>query len=475
MPTISKRELLAALPAVWPEVLPEVSAHLATRSDKLVVLDDDPTGTQTVRNITVVTRWDVETLQRELCAPGPGFFILTNSRSIDESATLKLHRELGRNLTAAAAAAGVGFTIVSRSDSTLRGHFPLETDALAEVCGPFDATLLVPYFEAGGRMTIGDTHYVAEGDQLVPAAETPFARDQAFGYRHSHLPSWVEEKTRGRVAARDVVTIPLSDLRQGGPLLVMSALLALPEGAVCIANASERRDVEVLAFATLLAEAQGRRFAYRTAASFVAARLGQAPTRGLDCPLAAAANTEGGLVVVGSYVPKTTMQLGRLRAAGWMDEVELPVAAILDASRRAQVVNTAATALRSSLSAGRDALLFTSRELVAGADAVKSLEIGQAVSAALIEIVRKLERPPRYFVAKGGITSSDLATQGLDVVRARVLGQVLPGIPVWELGEGCRFPGLVYVVFPGNVGDEQALHDVVSLLRPQPTGRRSRQ
>jgi uncharacterized protein YgbK (DUF1537 family) len=124
--------------------------------------------------------------------------------------------------------------------------------------------------------------------------------------------------------------------------------------------------------------------------------------------------------------------------------------------------------VRRSLDAGRDVVLFTSRELVTGTDAVASLAIGRAVSAALIDIVRSLERPPRYFVAKGGITSSDLATRGLEVSRARVMGQVLPGVPVWQLGEGSRFPGLVYVVFPGNVGDAQALREVVASLRGAP-------
>ena len=111
-------------------------------------------------------------------------------------------------------------------------------------------------------------------------------------------------------------------------------------------------------------------------------------------------------------------------------------------------------------------VLATSRELVTSGDAAASLDIGNRVSAALVEIVRRLEVRPRYLIAKGGITSSDLATKGLGVKRALVRGQLLPGVPVWELGPETRFPGLPYIVFPGNVGGPSALTDAVQGLIP---------
>jgi uncharacterized protein YgbK (DUF1537 family) len=79
----------------------------------------------------------------------------------------------------------------------------------------------------------------------------------------------------------------------------------------------------------------------------------------------------------------------------------------------------------------------------------------------LISIVRGLQVRPRFLIAKGGITSSDVATRGLGVRRALVRGQILPGVPVWRLGAEARFPGLDYVVFPGNVGGDTALADAV--------------
>lgn len=152
---LSKTTTLAALPPEWPaDSLPDIRTKISGRRSKLVVLDDDPTGTQTVHDIAVVTDWSVETLANELAGDAAGFYILTNSRSLAKAATVALHRELAANLQLASSRTGVGFSLVSRSDSTLRGHFPLETDTLAAALPPVAAIILIPYFEAGGRLTL---------------------------------------------------------------------------------------------------------------------------------------------------------------------------------------------------------------------------------------------------------------------------------------------------------------------------------
>lgn len=173
---LEKTAAFAALPPVWSDdPLPAIRHALGAVSRKLVVLDDDPTGTQTVYDVPVVTRWDEATLAAELANDLPCFYCLTNSRSLDAADARTLNLELAANLRRAAARRERTFTIVSRSDSTLRGHFAEETEALTEITGPYDATIVFPYFEAGGRFTLHDVHYVAEGDRLVPAASTPFA------------------------------------------------------------------------------------------------------------------------------------------------------------------------------------------------------------------------------------------------------------------------------------------------------------
>ena len=81
-----------------------------------------------------------------------------------------------------------------------------------------------------------------------------------------------------------------------------------------------------------------------------------------------------------------------------------------------------------------------------------------------MDITRGLPLAPRFIIAKGGITSSELATGALAIKRARVLGQILPGIPVWQPDSSSNYAGGAYVVFPGNVGDDAALLRALEIL-----------
>ena len=173
----------------------------------------------------------------------------------------------------------------------------------------------------------------------------------------------------------------------------------------------------------------------------------------------------GGLIVAGSYVPKTTAQLAHLQTHHQLVTVELDVSTLLDGLTRDQALRDAAKTLNAAIASGKNALLSTSRELVRTTDDITNLSIGSKVSSAIIEVVNALTSRPRFLIAKGGITSSDVATQALGIKRAIVQGQILPGIPVWACGEETRFPGLSYIVFPGNVGDNAALSMAVAKLQ----------
>jgi uncharacterized protein YgbK (DUF1537 family) len=467
-------DLFAALPPEWPhDPMPEIQRLITASRAKVVVLDDDPTGTQTVHDVPVLTEWSVESLRRELGSDGHCLFILTNSRSLPPEQARALNCLIARNLLGAASAKS--FVVVSRSDSTLRGHFPLETDALSEVLGPFDGVLLVPFFETGGRHTINDVHYLAEGEWLTPVAQTQFARDVTFGYRNSNLRAWVEEKSAGRIRAENVASISIEMIRRGGPEQVCQSLMGLHRGCTCVVNVASGRDLHVFVLGLLQAEAAGKRFIFRTGASFAAARAGIAPR-----PLLTAAElfgdrgpppdprsetpapSRGGLVVVGSYVPTSSEQLRELLASGRTANVELNVRAVLAGEVRSELARASA-AVNAALAAGRDTVLYTSRELVTGCDPADSLAICRRVSGALMEILNRIAVRPRFVVAKGGITSSDVATGPLRVKRAMVLGQIMPGVPLWRMGEG-HWPGLIYVSFPGNLGGATVLRDVVDKL-----------
>jgi uncharacterized protein YgbK (DUF1537 family) len=179
---------------------------------KIVVLDDDPTGVQSVHHVSVFTDWSMESIEKGFLSSNKMFFLLTNSRGLTEEETSKLHKEVAHNTTAISKKLGIPFIIINRSDSTLRGHFPLETEILRKELEKendwvIDGEILIPFFEAGGRFTIQNVHYVKYEDDLIPAGETEFAKDKTFGYKHSDLCQYIEEKTEGKYSAKNVIII----------------------------------------------------------------------------------------------------------------------------------------------------------------------------------------------------------------------------------------------------------------------------
>ena len=125
------------------------------------------------------------------------FFILTNSRALSVEETTRLHREIVENVSWAAKKTGKKYFFISRGDSTLRGHYPLETDLLCEGLlrqyGRVDGDILFPFFKEGNRFTVNDIHYVRYGNEMVPCGETEFAGDQTFGYASSDLKTYIED------------------------------------------------------------------------------------------------------------------------------------------------------------------------------------------------------------------------------------------------------------------------------------------
>jgi uncharacterized protein YgbK (DUF1537 family) len=464
---INKADTLNALPPEWADdLLPSIRARVKESRKKIVVLDDDPTGTQTVHGVPVLTEWSVESLKTVFSEPDAVVYILTNSRSVPLEQAQAMNREIAKNLKAAGQDTRRDFAVVSRSDSTLRGHYPGEVDALVEALGQeVDGTLIIPFFLEGGRYTINDIHYVAEGDYFTPAAETEFARDASFGYQHSNLCEWVSEKHNGEIAVDAVASISMDDLRRGGPGVVADKLQQVSDGQVCVVNSASYRDQEVFVDGLLQAEAAGKRFVYRTAASFVRVRGGIAPRNLLTSDDLASGSSNGGLIVAGSYIKKSTQQIEAVRTLSDVVSLEVSVEKLLASATRNDEVNRVISEADETIAGGQDALIYTSRKLITGQDAVSSLEIGQVVSAALVEIVRRVSSEPGWVIAKGGITSSDTATKGLGVKRAQVLGQAIPGVPVWRTGAESRWPDLVYVVFPGNVGGPEAIAEMVQILR----------
>ena len=474
--TVDAREYLGLQPPerCIPGVLEEIRRRVEDEGRRVAVLDDDPTGTQTVHGVPVLTTWLVEDLRWALEQPSPTFYVLTNSRSLPEDEATAMNREISSNLAAASGMTGTDFVVTSRGDSTLRGHFPAETDALADAIsegpgGGIDGVILCPCYLEAGRLTADDTHWVRQGESLVPAGETEFARDASFGYAASDLRLWVEEKTAGRVSASEVVSVGLGDIREGGPSRVAEILGGVSGSLPVVANAASYADLEVFVLGLLDAEEAGKRFIYRTGPSFVRVR-GGIPEKGPLEPeeLYRRRPRRGyGLVLVGSHVALTTRQLEEALKLEGVRPVEISVPRLLEEAGREEELERVVREVNSGL-AGSEVVVYTSREVVGGGPGRTGFEVGRAVSDALVEVMRRVdsEAPLAFVVAKGGITSSDVGTRGLGVRRAEVAGQMLPGIvSVWMLPEESAFPGLPYVIFAGNVGGPDSLARVIQILR----------
>ncbi|MCX7787967.1 MAG: hydroxyacid dehydrogenase [Spirochaetes bacterium] len=455
----------------------EIRKHLATSNQKLVVVDDDPTGTQTVHGIRVYMDWSIDTLYRALSRPDEVFYISTNSRALPPQEMRELTQALGANLrTASRRLAGetgknLPLLLASRSDSTLRGHFPEEIDALLDGYElKVDGVILAPALFEAGRFTIDDTHWVDLGDRIVPAAETEFAKDPAFGYTKSNLKEWVEEKTKGRWKANQVLSLSLETLRTGGIPGALEVLSRAEGGVPIVVNAACYEDLETAVLALIQAEERGKRFAYRCAACFVKVRGGF-----VDRPLLSAAELglsgsagakgNAGLVVVGSYVGKTGRQLDQLLKTVPCDAIELQVDRIAEGDRAgAEEVTRVAQAADQAIGRGKTAVVYTSRK-VRQAEGKEFLEFGNRVMMALCSVVQFVGKRPAFVVAKGGITSIEIARTGMGVKEAYVPGQIAKGVPLWQLGPESKWPGIAYIVFPGNVGDDSTLSQVVQALQ----------
>lgn len=438
-----------------------------------VVLDDDPTGTQSVADLPVLTHWEVEDFRWAFATGKPAVYVMTNSRSLAPADAQRVNREV---VAAATKAAGdeTPVAFISRSDSTLRGHFPLEPDTIAdelERAGrPVDGIVIVPAFGEAGRITVDGTHYAGSADEgYLPVGETQFARDATFSYEASYLPNWVAEKTGGKITADKVLVVDLATLRTDREATVAILRKAAHRQPIVV-DIVDETDLRLLSLALIEAETAGSSFVYRVGPPFVRGRIGQpvpSPVA-LDAVRASRGEREvapGGLVVVGSHVDLTTRQLNCLRERNHPVELEIEVQKVIDPTQRDAHVETLATEAAEQLSRG-NVVVRTSRTLVTGADGDQSLEISRRVSAAVVEVVQRIlaQHAPRFVVAKGGITSSDVATHGLGFRRAQVVGPMLPGIVSLWSGQDGPAAGIPYVVFAGNVGGPESLADVVDKL-----------
>lgn len=432
---------------------------------KIIVLDDDPTGSQTVHSCLLLMQWDVETLKIGLRDEVPIFFVLTNTRAMAPEKARSLTQQVCRNLKQALAEEQItNFLVVSRSDSTLRGHYPIETDAIAEELGDFDAHFLTPAFFEGGRVTKDSVHYLLIDGTLTPVHETEFAQDSVFGYSYSYLPDYVAEKTQGKITADRVVTLQLRDLRSNN---LPTKLLDLNNNQCVAVDGETQADFDLLAQAILDTSSQGKRFLFRSAASLLTslAQLGEQPIAP-DSMAAYKPTNKPGIVLVGSHVSKTTRQLKQLLQESATTGIEVDVARLRNnPQQRDSILQETLDLVSTAWQQGQTPVVYTSREELSFADIQQRLDFGVEVSNLLMDVVKGLPAEISFLISKGGITSNDVLSNGLNLNTARLLGQIIPGVSVVKTAEDHQqFPNLPVVLFPGNVGNDRGLVNAWSRL-----------
>ncbi|MCP9775756.1 four-carbon acid sugar kinase family protein [Cyanobium sp. WAJ14-Wanaka] len=460
---------------------------------KIVVIDDDPTGSQTVHSCPLLLRWDAASLRRGLAHPSPLLFLLANTRSLDPGDARQRIREICRALKPELAAGLANGTfercwIVSRGDSTLRGHFPLEAEVLAEELaaelGPFDASFLAPAFLPGGRTTAGGVHYL----HGQPVHSSAFAQDRLFGYGTSFLPDWIREKTGGRAGPVQLLS---SQLLEGPKDSLISHLAGLAGNPWVVLDAERPQHLEAFGAAVreltapTAAERWGRprRFLYQAAASLINGLL-ELPEQPLDARGLAAlrrrdlgGNFLPGLVVVGSHVPLADAQLEHLLASGSSSGGSSCGGVEINVAKLARVLaGPAAGELLASLERswlekleavianGLTPVLFSSRGEVVCANAFERRKLGMELAALMARLVAALAPGLGYLISKGGITTQVLLADGLGLAAVELQGQLLPGLSLVLSPPEAAVPLLPVLTFPGNLGTAETLSQAWQLL-----------
>jgi uncharacterized protein YgbK (DUF1537 family) len=468
-------EILSQYPTVDAEWVNDRLYEALSRLDrKIIVLDDDPAGVQTVNHLSVYTGWDEESIRAGFYEDSSIFFILTNSRSLTREDTIQIHQDIAHNLVKVAQETGKNYILISRSDSTMRGHYPVETETLRNVIEQdsarrFDGEIIIPFFQEGGRYTIENVHYNREGNVLMPVGQTEYAKDVTFAYRHSHLGEYIEEKTGGKYKKEYCTYISLDDIRHVDINQIAKQLMAVKDFNKVVVNAIDYIDAKIFAIAFCQAIQHNKEFIFRSAAGLTKI-LGGVPDQPLltKSQLIREEHKNGGIILIGSHVNRTTLQLEKLRTS------KIPLAFIefnqhlvlVENGLHTQVDRIVAEVER-HIQKGNNVVVYTRRERfdLDTEDKYAQLRISTQISNAVSSIVSRLSIRPSFIIAKGGITSSDVGTKSLGVKKALVIGQIIPGVPVWKIGAESKFPDMPFIIFPGNVGNVDALKEIVELLQ----------
>ena len=444
---------------------------------KVIVIDDDPTGSQTVNNCLLLLKWDYSTLLKGFESKSNLFFILANTRSLSENnAKLRLE-EICKSLKEVISKRlykEEEFVFVSRGDSTLRGHNFLEPKIINDCLGPFDATFHIPAFIEGKRLTINGEHFIDN----IPVSQTIFAKDKIFGYETSNIKELLFLKSRSQINLNDIQNLKLSELKvleSKDNNIIFNKLKNLNNNTHLIVDVENYSHLKKFSLAIKKLSKQ-KKFLFRTAASFVSSISGvidnpQKPIFYSDLRRKnSKKNFLPGFLVIGSYVELTTIQLEKLLEISDCVPIELDVFKFLRISKLknnqdklALFKNSLLIEIRSILKKGNSPVLFTSRKEIYLDNKNEQVNFYNYLASFIAEFVADLKNEIGYLVSKGGITTNVILSDGLKANNVYLHGQIVTGISLltFKLENDDNLP---IVTFPGNIGNDNSLVRVWSIL-----------
>ncbi len=435
---------------------------------KFVVIDDDPTGSQTVQDCLLLLKWDCSTLVKGFESKSNLFFILANTRSLSENDAKFTIEEICKNIKAVIASQVYEDEIIfiSRGDSTLRGHNFLEPSALNSCLGPFDATFHIPAFIEGKRLTINGSHFV---DQ-TPINQTIFARDKIFGYETSNVKNLLFQQSKSQINIEDIQNLLLSDieiLNDEENNIVFKKLKNLNKNKHVIVDVENYSQLNKFALVMKKLNKQ-KKFLFRSAASFISSISEKKSIPKVETFFSnlRIRNKDKsflpGLIIIGSYVELSTLQLKNLLEISNCNPIELDVFEFFQITssennnkQRNLFKNKFLKVIRFSFEKGKTPVLFTSRKFMS-LEYSEQFNFYNSLSCFIAELVADLKYEIGYLISKGGITTNIILSNGLNADYVYLEGQILTGISVVT----CKLKNdekLPIVTHPGNIGTKDSL------------------
>ena len=385
---------------------------------KFVVIDDDPTGSQTVHDCLLLLKWDCSTLVKGFESKSNLFFILANTRSLSENDAKLTIEDICKNLKSVIASQAYDEEIIfiSRGDSTLRGH---------------------------------------------------------LGYSTSKVKNLLFQQSKSQINLEDIQNLLLSDiemLNDEENNIVFKTLKNLKNNkhvVVDVENYSQLKKFS-LVIKKLIKQ---KKFLFRTAASFISSISEKKSVSQSEIFFSnlRIRNKEKsflpGLIIVGSYVELSTIQLNNLLEISNCNPVELDVFEFFkitssdnNQKRRNLFKNKFLKEIRFSFERGKTPVLFTSRKFMS-LDSSELFNFYNLLACFIAELVADLKYEIGYLISKGGITTNLILSKGLNADYVYLEGQILTGISVvtYNLKNGEKLP---IVTHPGNIGTKDSLVNI---------------